>query len=63
MRDQRVDQVCVNVTANCSHSWYGIGCQCCVITDGRFQVLPGGASIGHVSPEAAAGGVIGVDRR
>ena len=30
------------------------------ITDGRFSGATRGASIGHVSPEAAAGGVIGL---
>lgn len=29
-----------------------------LITDGRFSGATRGASIGHVSPEAAAGGVI-----
>lgn len=31
-----------------------------LITDGRFSGATRGASIGHVSPEAAAGGVIGL---
>lgn len=31
-----------------------------LITDGRFSGASKGASIGHISPEAAAGGVIGV---
>ena len=31
-----------------------------LITDGRFSGASRGASIGHVSPEAAAGGVIGL---
>jgi len=31
-----------------------------LITDGRFSGATRGASIGHVSPEAAAGGVIGI---
>ena len=58
MRDQKVDQVCVGNAANRSHYRYGIGCQCALITDGRFSGATRGASIGHVSPEAAAGGVI-----
>ena len=33
-----------------------------LITDGRFSGATRGASIGHVSPEAAAGGVIGLVR-
>ena len=31
-----------------------------LITDGRFSGATRGAAIGHVSPEAAAGGVIGL---
>ncbi|WMI82203.1 dihydroxy-acid dehydratase [Anaerotignum sp. MB30-C6] len=31
-----------------------------LITDGRFSGASKGASIGHISPEAAAGGVIGI---
>ena len=31
-----------------------------LITDGRFSGATRGASIGHVSPEAASGGTIGV---
>jgi dihydroxy-acid dehydratase len=31
-----------------------------LITDGRFSGASRGASIGHISPEAAAGGVIGL---
>ena len=33
-----------------------------LITDGRFSGATRGACIGHVSPEAASGGVIGVVR-
>ena len=32
-----------------------------LITDGRFSGASRGASIGHVSPEAASGGPIGLD--
>ncbi len=32
----------------------------CLITDGRFSGGTSGLSIGHVSPEAASGGVIGL---
>ena len=38
----------------------GLGAQCALITDGRFSGGTSGLSIGHVSPEAAAGGVIGL---
>ena len=36
----------------------GLGESVALITDGRFSGATRGASIGHVSPEAAAGGVI-----
>ena len=40
----------------------GMGKACALITDGRFSGGTSGLSIGHVSPEAAAGGVIGLVR-
>ena len=36
-----------------------LGKQCALITDGRFSGGTSGLSIGHISPEAAAGGNIG----
>jgi dihydroxy-acid dehydratase len=36
----------------------GLGATCALITDGRFSGGTSGLSIGHVSPEAAAGGAI-----
>ena len=36
-----------------------LGKACALITDGRFSGGTSGLSIGHISPEAAAGGVIG----
>ncbi|MDT0382681.1 dihydroxy-acid dehydratase [Streptomyces sp. DSM 42041] len=36
----------------------GLGAKCALITDGRFSGGTSGLSIGHVSPEAASGGVI-----
>ncbi len=36
----------------------GLGAKCALITDGRFSGGTSGLSIGHVSPEAAAGGNI-----
>jgi len=36
----------------------GLGAKCALITDGRFSGGTSGLSIGHVSPEAAAGGMI-----
>ncbi len=38
----------------------GLGQQCALITDGRFSGGSSGLSIGHVSPEAASGGAIGL---
>ncbi len=38
----------------------GLGKKCALITDGRFSGGTSGLSIGHVSPEAAAGGVVGL---
>jgi dihydroxy-acid dehydratase len=40
----------------------GIGPQCALITDGRFSGGSSGLSLGHISPEAAAGGAIGLIR-
>jgi dihydroxy-acid dehydratase len=38
----------------------GLGKKCALITDGRFSGGTSGLSIGHVSPEAASGGAIGL---
>ncbi len=38
----------------------GLGKACALVTDGRFSGGTSGLSIGHVSPEAAAGGNIGL---
>ncbi len=38
----------------------GLGKSCALITDGRFSGGTSGVSIGHVSPEAAEGGAIGL---
>ena len=40
----------------------GMGKACALLTDGRFSGGTSGLSIGHVSPEAAAGGPIGLVR-
>ncbi len=40
----------------------GLGKACALITDGRFSGGSSGLSIGHVSPEAAEGGLIGLVR-
>ncbi len=36
----------------------GLGESCALVTDGRFSGATGGLSVGHVSPEAASGGLI-----
>ncbi|MDG1012538.1 MAG: dihydroxy-acid dehydratase [Luminiphilus sp.] len=38
----------------------GLGKACALVTDGRFSGGTSGLSIGHASPEAAAGGAIGL---
>ena len=38
----------------------GLGTKCALLTDGRFSGGSSGLSIGHVAPEAAAGGPIGL---
>jgi len=38
----------------------GLGRDCALLTDGRFSGGTSGLSIGHISPEAAAGGAIGL---
>ncbi|WP_024876673.1 dihydroxy-acid dehydratase [Saccharomonospora piscinae] len=40
----------------------GLGAKCALITDGRFSGGSSGISVGHISPEAAAGGAIGLVR-
>jgi len=39
-----------------------LGAACALVTDGRFSGGTSGLSIGHVSPEAASGGAIGLVR-
>ncbi|OLR91614.1 dihydroxy-acid dehydratase [Actinokineospora bangkokensis] len=38
----------------------GMGKKCALITDGRFSGGSSGLSVGHISPEAAGGGLIGL---
>src|SRR6202040_1164134 len=38
----------------------GLATACALVTDGRFSGGTSGLSIGHVSPEAARGGTIGL---
>ncbi|HHD56697.1 MAG TPA: dihydroxy-acid dehydratase [Desulfobulbaceae bacterium] len=39
-----------------------LGAECALVTDGRFSGGTSGLSIGHVSPEAAGGGALGLVR-
>jgi dihydroxy-acid dehydratase len=39
-----------------------LGADCALVTDGRFSGGTSGLSVGHVSPEAASGGAIGLVR-
>jgi dihydroxy-acid dehydratase len=48
------------LTATATVSGLGMGKDIALITDGRFSGATRGAAIGHVSPEAAAGGPIGL---
>ena len=38
----------------------GLGSRIALVSDGRFSGATGGLAIGHVSPEAASGGPIGL---
>jgi dihydroxy-acid dehydratase len=38
----------------------GLSKVCALVTDGRFSGGSSGVAVGHISPEAAAGGVIGL---
>ncbi|HJV83796.1 dihydroxy-acid dehydratase [Noviherbaspirillum sp.] len=38
----------------------GLGASCALITDGRFSGATSGLSVGHISPEAASGGLLGL---
>ncbi|MFF4597284.1 dihydroxy-acid dehydratase [Amycolatopsis sp. NPDC001319] len=38
----------------------GLGARCALVTDGRFSGASSGISVGHVAPEAAAAGTIGL---
>jgi dihydroxy-acid dehydratase len=38
----------------------GLATKCALITDGRFSGATSGLSIGHISPEAASGGTVGL---
>ncbi|MEV4603881.1 dihydroxy-acid dehydratase [Amycolatopsis sp. NPDC049253] len=38
----------------------GLGAKCALVTDGRFSGASSGISVGHVAPEAAAAGTIGL---
>lgn len=48
------------LTATSVMAGMGLDDKVALITDGRFSGATRGASIGHISPEAAAGGLIGI---
>lgn len=48
------------LAATASLAGVGLDKDCALITDGRFSGATRGASIGHISPEAAEGGAIGI---
>ncbi len=48
------------LTATATVSGLGMGKDIALITDGRFSGASRGAAIGHISPEAASGGMIGL---
>jgi dihydroxy-acid dehydratase len=50
------------LTPTSSIAGMGLGGEVALITDGRFSGGTRGAAVGHVSPEAASGGVIGLVR-
>lgn len=61
MKDQKVVQECEKCYRQ-HLKFFGMGLDkdVALITDGRFSGATRGASIGHVSPEAAVGGPIGL---
>lgn len=50
------------LTPTSAISGMGLGSEVALLTDGRFSGGTRGAAIGHISPEAAEGGVIGLVR-
>ena len=40
----------------------GLGADVALLTDGRFSGASRGISVGHISPEAAAGGTIALEQ-
>lgn len=50
------------LAATASLAGVGLDKECALITDGRFSGATRGASIGHISPEAAESGPIGIIR-
>lgn len=53
---------CGRCSTDVRHLRHGPGRICRLLTDGRFSGATRGASIGHISPEAAAGGPIALVR-
>jgi len=50
------------LTPTSAISGFGLGGEVALLTDGRFSGGTRGAAIGHISPEAAEGGIIGLVR-
>ena len=50
------------LTPTSAISGLGLGAEVALLTDGRFSGGTRGAAIGHISPEAAEGGIIGLVR-
>jgi dihydroxy-acid dehydratase len=48
------------LTPTSAISGFGLGGEVALLTDGRFSGGTRGAAIGHISPEAAEGGIIGL---
>lgn len=57
MRVRQADPACRRC---CILKGARLGKVCALVTDGRFSGGSSGVAVGHISPEAAAGGVIGL---
>ena len=60
MKDLKVVRNARNASSNWSHNGRRFRRLTILITDGRFSGATRGGSIGHVAPEAAVGGPIGL---
>lgn len=62
MKDQKADRMQEMLYPTSYLKSMALGKACALLTDGRFSGGTSGSSIGHCSPEAAAGGLIGSER-